>query len=168
LGNARVEATVLQFAGIGHRELGNHDLSERLLDQSLAIARRHRDTYTEVLTLLALARLHLGRDDDRARDGAERSVALSREHGMRHHLAEALHLLGECELSRGRPERAIVHLEESVAIWRTRGWPSLQAAALVSLGRAYAERDPEAAERAFAEARDLGAETAEKQAAGPR
>jgi hypothetical protein len=39
-----------------------------------------------------------------------------------------------------------------VAIWRTRGWLSYQAATLTTLGRAYASIDPPAARDVFSEA----------------
>ncbi|MFC3742371.1 ATP-binding protein [Paractinoplanes deccanensis] len=152
LGNARWEATALQFAGIGLREMGDLATSHEMLDRSLAISRHYRDTYTEVLTLLALARLHLRRGDPAARSTAELALALSREYRMGHHLAEALQVLGEIEFAAGNRDRAITLLEESVRRWRQRGWYSLQAAALVSLGHAYTGVDPAAARRAFAEA----------------
>ncbi|MFE9201927.1 ATP-binding protein [Micromonospora sp. NPDC007230] len=149
LGNPRWEATALQFSGIAHRELGNLDESYRLLTESLTIARTYRDDYTATLALLALARLHFKRGDPGAREAAEMSLALSREHHMIHHLAEALQLLGEIELAEGRPARAVPHLEESVSLWRTRGWHSFQAATLTSLGQARLNSDPRAAREAF-------------------
>ncbi|MBW4722172.1 AfsR/SARP family transcriptional regulator [Saccharothrix obliqua] len=155
LRNPRWEATALQFAGIGYRELGRFDVSKHMLDQSLAIARSHRDSYTEVLSLLASARLHLRVDRDRATADAERSLALSRRHRMTHHTAEGLELLGLLALQENRPHDAVVHLEESVALWRTRGWHSYHAAALESLGRAYEQVDEVAARRAFADARAI-------------
>lgn len=155
LGNPRSEATALQFLGIGHQALGALETSERMLDDSLAITRRYRDHYTEVLTVLGLARVHLRRGDPRARPVAESAVALSREYKLSHHLAEALEILGEIELADGSVRRAISLLEESVALWRTRGWHSYQARALTTLGRAYAETEPEAARAAFDEARQL-------------
>ncbi|GLW79006.1 AfsR/SARP family transcriptional regulator [Actinokineospora globicatena] len=155
LGNPRAEATALQFCGIGYRELGELDASARLLSESLAISRRHGDDYTEVLTLLAVARLRLRRSDPGARDAAESAVALSRAHRMTHHVAEALTLLGDIELAGGNPVAAVPYLEESVALWRTRGWRSFQVAALTSLGQAYLAVDPRAAQAAFREARSL-------------
>ncbi|MEU6151402.1 BTAD domain-containing putative transcriptional regulator [Actinosynnema sp. NPDC047251] len=155
LGNPRWEATALQFAGIGYREAGEFEVSKHMLDQSLAIARTYRDSYTEVLTLLASARLHLRVDLERACADAERSLALSRRHRMTHHTAEGLELLGLLALEQNRPHDAVVHLEESVALWRTRGWHSYHAAALESLGRAYEHVDQVAARRAFAEAREV-------------
>jgi tetratricopeptide (TPR) repeat protein len=155
LGNPRYEATVLQFFGIAHCELGDLELAERRLEESLAISRRWHDDYPEALTLLALARTHVRRGDPRARAEAEAALAIGREHGMSHHVAESLAVLGELELALGRPAEAVARLEESVAIWRTRGWVSFQAATLTALGRAYAGLDPEAARTALTEARDL-------------
>ncbi|WP_238011820.1 tetratricopeptide repeat protein [Dactylosporangium sp. AC04546] len=155
LGNARAEATVLQYLGIGHRELGNLELAQRMLGESLAISRRYRDNYTETLTLVALARVYQLRGDPLAHETAELASALSREYNMTHHLADSLGLLGELELAAGRPRHAIEHLQQSVALWRTRGWHSYQASALSSLGQAFASVDPAAARAAFEEARTL-------------
>ncbi|MBN6037636.1 AfsR/SARP family transcriptional regulator [Amycolatopsis sp. 195334CR] len=155
LGNPRCEATALQFAGIGHRELSRFGTSRRMLEESLAISRRYRDNYTEVLTLLALARLHFQCGDPEAVPTAQASLALSREYRMTHHLAEALELLGELELAAGNPAGAVPYLEESVALWRTRGWHSYLATALTGLGKAHADTDPRAAASAFEEARAL-------------
>ncbi|GAA4704408.1 SARP family transcriptional regulator [Phytohabitans rumicis] len=155
LGNPRYESAVLQFLGIAHREAGDLDASEQRLGESLAISHRYRDNYTKVLTMLALARLHLRRGDPQARSAAESSLALGREYNMTHHVADALGVLGEIELAGGDPERAVAYLEESVAMWRTRGWLSFLAAALVSLGRAYAAAGSPAADGAFAEAQEI-------------
>ncbi|MEJ3741928.1 BTAD domain-containing putative transcriptional regulator [Actinomycetes bacterium KLBMP 9797] len=155
LGNARYEATVLQFLGIGKLEMGDPVASERHLHDSLAISRRFRDDYTEALTRLTLARLYLHLGDVRARHEAEAALTIARRHHMGHHLAEALAVLGEIELADGRPARAATLLVESVAIWRTRGWLSYQAAALTALGRAYAAVDPAAARDAWTEAHAL-------------
>jgi tetratricopeptide (TPR) repeat protein len=155
LGNPRWVATVLQFSGIAHRELGDLDRSQGMLHESLSISRYYGDTYTEVFTLLALARLDLMRANPTARTTAEAAVTLSREYNMSHHLAEALAVLGEIELAADCPARAIGHLEESVAMWRTRGWHSMQAAALTSLGKAYTHTEPLAARRAFEEANEI-------------
>ncbi|MGC5289890.1 ATP-binding protein [Micromonospora sp. DT231] len=158
LGNMRWVATGLQYLGIAYRQLGDHDTSERMLNESLAISRAHRDHYPEVLTVLALARLHLERGDSAAREAAETALLLSRKYHMRHHLAEAYAILGEIELRDGRSVRAIRHLEASVAIWRTRGWHSFQAASLTTLGRAYLGIDARAARQAFVDAEALYAQ----------
>nr|WP_225955167.1 BTAD domain-containing putative transcriptional regulator [Kibdelosporangium phytohabitans] len=155
LGNARCVATALQFAGIGQRVLGNFEASKRMLDESLAISRSYRDSYTEALTLLALARLYFRIGDATARPAAEAAVALSRDYNMSHHLAEALEVLGCVELADGNNAAAVTCLEESVALWRNRGWHSLHATALTSLGKAYADTDPQAAGNAWRSAHDL-------------
>ncbi|GGM73028.1 BTAD domain-containing putative transcriptional regulator [Dactylosporangium sucinum] len=155
-GNPRYEATVLQFLGIAQRELGELDASEASLVASLAITRRYHDSYAEALTMLALARLHAHRGDERATEEAEGALRIGREHGMGHHVAESLAVLGEIDLARGRPEAAVARMEESVAMWRTRGWLSFQAAALATLGRAYGELGRAVpASAALAEARDI-------------
>ncbi|MFC0529579.1 AfsR/SARP family transcriptional regulator [Phytohabitans kaempferiae] len=156
LGNPRYETAVLQFLGIAYREAGELETSGRMLDESLAISRRYRDVYTEVLTMVALARLHLRRGDPRARAAAEASLALGREFNMSHHVADALGALGEIELAAGRAERAVGYLEQSVALWRKRGWLSFLAAALYVLGQAHeANGDATAADRACAEAGEI-------------
>ncbi|GAA1581758.1 AfsR/SARP family transcriptional regulator [Actinoplanes couchii] len=155
LGNPRWEATALQFLGIGHSQAGLFDASEGFLTESLAISRRHRDAYTEALTMIALARLRLLRGDDEARPAAEAALATAREYRMNHHIADALAILGEIELNRGRYAEAVAHLRESVAIWRTRGWLRFLAGTLILLGRALGDRDPVAARAALGEAEDL-------------
>ncbi|WP_433350156.1 ATP-binding protein [Micromonospora sp. CA-111912] len=155
LGNPRWEATALQFSGIAHRELGKLDESHRLLTESLTISRTYRDDYTATLTLLALAQLHFKRGAPGAREAAEMSLALSREYHLTHHVAEALRLLGEIELVEGHPTQAVPYLEESVSLWRTRGWHSFQAATLTILGRARLGSDRRAAREAFQEAHAL-------------
>ncbi|AGL17237.1 BTAD domain-containing putative transcriptional regulator [Actinoplanes sp. N902-109] len=155
LGNPRYEATVLQFLGMGHSEAGQFDVAEGFLTESLAITRRHGDVYTEVLSMITMARLHLRRGDNQAHPIAVAALALSREYRMTHHTADALGVLGEIELAAGRPAEAAVHLRESVALWRTRGWLSFHAAALVLLGRALADTDPQAAGAAVREASGL-------------
>jgi tetratricopeptide (TPR) repeat protein len=155
LGNPRYEATVLQFLGIGHSEAGQLDLGGEFLRESLEISRRHRDTYTEVLTMIALARLHLRRGDAGAAPAAEAALAMAREYRMTHHVADSLGILGEIELNAGRPAQAAAYLRDSVALWRTRGWLKFQAAALTLLGRALSTLDREAAGAALREAGDL-------------
>nr|WP_042191568.1 BTAD domain-containing putative transcriptional regulator [Kibdelosporangium sp. MJ126-NF4]CEL20160.1 regulatory protein [Kibdelosporangium sp. MJ126-NF4]CTQ97385.1 regulatory protein [Kibdelosporangium sp. MJ126-NF4] len=154
-GNARCVATALQFAAIGQRVLGHFDTSRRMLDESLTISRSYRDSYTEGLTLLALARLYFRVGDGAARATATAAVALSRDYNMSHHLAEALEILGSIELADGHTAQAIACLEESVALWRSRGWHSFHATALTSLGKAYADTDPQAAREAWRSAHDL-------------
>ncbi|MEU8327840.1 NB-ARC domain-containing protein [Micromonospora sp. NPDC048839] len=157
LNNPRWVATVLQFAGTALADLGHFARSQQMLHESLSIAQRYGDTYTEVFTLVALARLDLRRGASTARETAEAAVALSREYNMTHHLAEALLLLGEIELTEDHAAEAIDRLEESVALWRTRGWHSLHATALERLGHAYARTGSPAAQQAFDEARVLSA-----------
>ncbi|HWS34737.1 MAG TPA: tetratricopeptide repeat protein, partial [Actinoplanes sp.] len=118
LGNPRWEATALQFLGIGHSRAGQFDAAEGFLTESLAISRRHRDAFTEALTMITMARLHLDRGDDGAQPAAEEALAVARDYRMTHHTADALAILGEIELNRGRTAEAAVHLRESVAMWR--------------------------------------------------
>ncbi|REF99451.1 tetratricopeptide repeat protein [Asanoa ferruginea] len=155
LGNPRHEATVLQFLGIAHCQIGNTDVSQRLLDAALAISRGCGDRYAEVLTMLALARLDLRRGDPSARAAAEAALAWGRHYNMRHHVADALSILGEISVAEGRPASAVPYLVESVAMWRKRGWLSFLASALVSLGLAFASSDQQAARAALTEAREI-------------
>ena len=155
LGNPRYEAAVLQFIGIGYGEVGDVETSSRYLTDSLAISRHYQDRYTETLSMLALARLHLNQKDPRARATAETSLALGRTYQMPHHVADALALLGEIELADGQRGQAASYFEESVRLWRTRGWPLYLAAALRHLGNATWEVDPSAARAAWLEAREI-------------
>jgi tetratricopeptide (TPR) repeat protein len=133
---------VLQFLGIAYRELGEYERSRALLNEALAMARHHRDAYSETLALLALARLYLVLGDPAAAGTARAALAFGREYQMNHHSADALGVLGELDLARGRHAEALRHLAESVRLWRTRGWPSFLASTLASLGAAYAPLDP--------------------------
>jgi DNA-binding SARP family transcriptional activator len=155
LGNPRYVAAVLQFLGIAY--LGAEDLatSHRVLMESLAISRTYRDHYTETLSMTVLARLHFIRGDANARETAEAALVLGRQYGMKHHIADALTVLGDLELAAGKPGRAVDRLTEAVELWRTRGWPSYLAAGLESLGRAQAEIDAEAARQVWTEAREI-------------
>jgi DNA-binding SARP family transcriptional activator/tetratricopeptide (TPR) repeat protein len=155
LGNVRYEATVLQFMGILHTRGGDLAVAESVLEASLAIVRGYHDKYAEALTLLTLARLHLRRDDPRARSSAEAALAIARAYTLPHHNADALGVLGEIELAEGRRELAVEYLTESVRRWRSRGWPSFLAEALTNLGRALVVGDPRAACAAWAEARNI-------------
>ena len=156
LGNARYEATVLQFLGILYTRLGDRAAAEPLLEASLEIVRRYQDRYAEALTLLTLARLHLCEGDPRGRSAAEAALAIGRRYTLPHHIADALGVLGDIDLAAGRYAEAVPGLEESVRLWRTRGWPSFLAEALISLGRAYTgTADVAAARRCWIEARDI-------------
>ncbi|MGL5857466.1 MAG: AfsR/SARP family transcriptional regulator [Angustibacter sp.] len=152
LGNPRYLATVLQFLGIAHRMSGDLDASHDLLRESLGISRAYQDHYAHTLTMIALARLYLAREDPRAGPAAESALRLGRRYRMGHHLADALAALGEVALADGDHERAVGYLQESVAMWRTRGWPAFLAATLSILGDALEPIDPDAARRARAEA----------------
>lgn len=152
LGNPRHEATVLQFLGLAHCQIGNLGESQRLLDAAMAISRAWGDRYAEVLTMLALARLDLLRGDRSAHAAAESALSLGRHYNMRHHIADALAILGEIDIAEGRPADAVPYLVESVAMWRRRGWLSFLASALTTLGLASATSDPDASRAATAEA----------------
>ena len=162
LGNVRYEATVLQFLGIAYTRIGDVDAAEPVLEQSLAILRRYHDGYAEVLTLLALARVHLLRRSPRARPVASEALAVAEELTLPHHVADALGVLGEIDLIEGRHHDAVEHLEASVRLWRTRGWPAFLAAVLVNLGHAHAATESLAARRAWTEARDIYAQLGQR------
>ncbi len=155
LRNPRWEATVLQFLGIACNRAGQFDAASRYLAESLAISQRHRDTYAEVVSLTAMARLGLCRGDDTARSVAAAALAAARKNRMAHHIADSLSILGELELTVGRTAEAAVYLRESVDLWRTRGWLRFQAQTLVLLGRALGDANREAGLAALSEADEL-------------
>jgi tetratricopeptide (TPR) repeat protein len=166
LGNARYEASVLQFLGIAHAAIGDAARSAAALDESLAISRRYSDRFTEVLTLISLARLHLATADPRARSEIETSLALGRRFTMPHHVAQALTLLGQLALASGDAPRAVTYLSEAVDLWRTRGWPRFLAEALTACGAAHHEvSGPGAARTCWTEAADLFATLGDEGAA---
>ncbi len=136
--NPRLTATLLQFIGAGHCEFGDAETAEEYLTRSLALARPHRDRYLEAFSLLYLAKLFNRVADPRAEATARAAVGLSRENHFRHHLADALALLGTIHLEAGDAVTAVTCLQESVEVWRTRGWPAFEARTRVVLGRARA------------------------------
>ncbi|GIF08933.1 AfsR/SARP family transcriptional regulator [Actinoplanes siamensis] len=153
LGNQRYVATTLQFIGMLHTRAGRRAEAITALDESLRILRRYQDRYAEVLTLLTLARAHL--PDPAARGFASRALTIAREYNLPHHTADALGVLGTIELADGNHAGAVGHLAASVRLWRERGWPAFLAEALRKLGDAHSQADPDAARRAFREARDI-------------
>ncbi|MFJ8476998.1 hypothetical protein [Kitasatospora sp. NPDC094011] len=160
IGNTRFEATAIQFLGAAHGRAGHPEQAYELLTRSLAMARSLRDSYVEAFSLLYLATLHAATGDPRARPTAEAALAIARRLDLGHHLAQALGILGEIDLAAGDHTSAVAHLEESVLVWRARGWRSFLAAALRTLARAYrAAGLPDSAARVLAEARDLGPDT---------
>ncbi|MBD0669296.1 ATP-binding protein [Streptomyces sp. CBMA156] len=157
IGNTRFEATAIQFLGAAHGRAGQVERGVELLLCSLAMARSLDDRYVEAFSLLYLATLYAATDDGRARGTAEAALAIARRFDLGHHLAQALGILGELDLAEGHHASAVAHLEESVLVWRARGWRSFLAGALRALGRAYrAAGLSESAARVLDEARELG------------
>ncbi|MFG2905453.1 ATP-binding protein [Kitasatospora sp. NPDC048286] len=156
IGNTRFEATAIQFLGAAHGRAGQVERGGELLLRSLAMARSLKDRYVEAFSLLYLAMLYAATGDDRARETAEAALAIARRFDLGHHLAQALGILGELDLAAGDHASAVGHLEESVLVWRARGWRSFLAEALRALGRAYeAAGLAESAARVLEEAREL-------------
>ena len=152
-GNPRFEATAMQFLGAAHCLAGRIDIGHELLVESLRICQELQDRYAEAFSLLYLAKLYAALGDDRAAPTAQSVVFLSRRHRMGHHLADALKVLGEVELGAGRYDSATAYLEESVGLWRERGWLSFLADTLRVLGTAYHRSgDDEAARKNWGEA----------------
>lgn len=147
LGNSRFKATATQFLGAALCEIGEVESGREHLLRSLAMTRAHQDRYAEVFSLLYLTRLYLRLGDPQARETAETAAGLSRRHAMNHHLADALELLGRVHLDGGDTAAAVAALEESVRLWRTRGWLSFLVPALRTLGRAYEAAGKEHAAR---------------------
>ncbi|KII00075.1 hypothetical protein LP52_03865 [Streptomonospora alba] len=162
LGNSRFEATAMQFLGAAQCEAGDVEQGRANLERSLAMTRALGDRYAEVFSLLYLARLHLAVGDAQALPTAAGAVDLSRRYSMDHHLADALGLRGRALLDAGRAQEAVEALEESVEVWRTRGWPAFLAEGLRCLARAReAVGDHAAAARAEQEAEEIGAAAAD-------
>ena len=156
LGNSRFEATAMQFLGAAQALSGRVETGRYHLVRSLDMARAMGDRYAEVFSLMYLTRLYIALGDEEALPTVEKAVALSRRHGINHHLADSLGLAGEIHLAAGRTGEAIASLEESVRLWRTRGWSSFLAGALETLAGAYdADGRPAAAARARREAGEL-------------
>jgi tetratricopeptide (TPR) repeat protein len=137
LSNPRFEATTLQFLGLAHAHAREFEAGLEYLVKALAIYRQFRDPLLEAMGLVALAKLYGVARDPRARAAAEAAEALSRSHHLAHHRADALWVLGDVDLAEGRFGEAVTHLEESVRLWRTRGWQDFLAGALSSLADAY-------------------------------
>src|SRR5262249_11857001 len=95
----------------------------------------------ETLCTLSLGEAHLlaGRLEE-AHALAERTLALTREHGERGHPAYALRLLGEIAARREPPEveQAAAHYHQALALAETLGMRPLVAHCHRGLGRLYA------------------------------
>ncbi|NAS20603.1 AfsR family transcriptional regulator [Herbidospora sp. NEAU-GS84] len=137
VGNARFEATALQFLGLAHAHLRQYEQGMAYLSRTMT-DRRFGDALVDATGMVALARLYAVAGDPRARGAAEAAEELCRNHRLAHHRADALWVLGEVDLAEGRVDDAVTHLEESVRLWRVRGWQAFIAAALDSLAEAYA------------------------------
>ncbi|TDD73819.1 AfsR family transcriptional regulator, partial [Actinomadura darangshiensis] len=156
LGNPRFRATIVQFLGAAHALTGDLVTGQRMLNESITIARDLDDRYLETFSLIYLAKLFAAIGDDRARATAELALAYSHAGNFGHHRAEALAILGELNLTAGDTPAAITCLELSVEVWRSRGWLPFLARTLHRLGDAYAAAgDHSAAATVRAEADDL-------------
>jgi tetratricopeptide (TPR) repeat protein len=166
LGNPRFEATAMQFLGAAHCLAGRIDTGHDMLLESLRMCHERGDRYAEAFSLLYLSKLYAALGDPRARPTAEAVLSVSRRFDMRHHLADSLKVLGDLDIAAGRYAAATLRLEESVEVWRNRGWSSFLAETLRSLGQAQASNgDVESAARAWTEARDLFVELSDDSAA---
>ncbi|MFC5186329.1 BTAD domain-containing putative transcriptional regulator [Actinomadura harenae] len=145
LGNARFEATAMQFLGAGLCKAGQVERGHDLLTRSLDVARALGDHFTQAFSLIHLARLYTALGDERARPTAEAALAISLRNDMGHHHAETLQILGELDLAEGRPSAAVARLEEATRLWRARGWRAFLGETLHALGRAYAAAGDEVA-----------------------
>ncbi len=137
LDNPRVEATAMQFLGVAQCLTGRVGEGHDLLVRSLDLCHALQDRYAEAFSLLYLGKLYAAMDDPRVRPAIGTVISISRRYRMNHHLADALKVLGELELAAGRPAEAVDALEESVRLWRARGWQAFLAEALTALGHAY-------------------------------
>ncbi|MFI0424924.1 BTAD domain-containing putative transcriptional regulator [Spongiactinospora sp. 9N601] len=153
IGNRRFEATALQFLGISHTVAGEFEEAHECLMGSLEICNASPDPSSETLTLVVLAGLYARTGDERARRTAETAESMSRQYNLSHHLADSLAVLGGLDLAEGRAASAVRRLEESVGLWRVRGWSSYLGRTLLVLADAYAAvGDIDAAEGCRAEA----------------
>ncbi|URN07510.1 NB-ARC domain-containing protein [Actinomadura madurae] len=156
LGNARYTTTVIQFLGAAKAFCGDIAVGEKLLEESLAMARRLNDRYLETFSLLYLSKLFAATGDDRARATLDLTLAHSEHGNFGHFLADALSVLGQLDLAEGDPPAAIATLERSVRVWRTRGWIPYLARTLRALGDAHdAAGDHRTARAVWLEAREL-------------
>ncbi|MFC5747689.1 AfsR/SARP family transcriptional regulator [Actinomadura rugatobispora] len=156
LGNARYTTTVIQFLGAAKSFCGDIATGRKLLEESLAMARRLDDRYLETFSLLYLSKLFAATGDERARATVELTLAHSENGNFGHFLADALSILGRLNLAEGDVPAAIAALERSVQVWRTRGWIPYLARTLRYLGDAHgAAGDHLAAGASRREAREL-------------
>ncbi|TYB42518.1 AfsR family transcriptional regulator [Actinomadura chibensis] len=156
VGNPRFVATIVQFLGAAKALCGDIEGGRALLDESVAMARSLDDRYLETFSLLYLSKLFVATGDERARPTLDLALAYSQAGNFRHHLADALGVLGELNLAEGDLPGAVASLERSVQVWRTRGWIPFLARALRTLGDAHsAGGDHDAARASWTEAREL-------------
>ncbi len=167
LGNTRFETTVTQFLGVALCEAGEDERGHALLTRSLGMSRALGDEYAEAFSLLYLGRLYVARRAPEAEATLDAVLSLARRNRLPHHLADALKTAGELDLAEGRFGLARARLEESAAIWRTRGWLAFLADCLVALGEArLVTGDSEGARSAWTEAGELYAGLGDDDAAG--
>lgn len=156
LGNRRFEVTVMQFLGASLFLSGDADAGEKLLVETTEMARADQDEYLEAFSLLYLGKLYAEHGSPKAAETAEAIVSLSRRNRLPHHLADGLKLNAEIALAEGRTDAALAYVEESVEIWRSRGWLAFLAEGLTAMGRVQAAvGDPTAAGHSWAEAADI-------------
>jgi tetratricopeptide (TPR) repeat protein len=156
LGNPRFEATVTQFLGVALCEAGESETGWTLLTRALDMSRALRDEYVEAFSLLYLGKLYVAQGDPAAAGTLEAVLRLARRNRLPHYLADALQTAGELDLAEGRVRRAVTRLEDSVEIWRSRGWLAFLADGLAALGEArLAAGDRDGARTSWTEAQEI-------------
>jgi predicted ATPase len=135
-----VRAKALHAAGVLALELGNYDLAERELSESLRLARSAGDQYRAGFALNGLGSIALARGQHaRAKELHEEGLELLRAVGDQDGIAALLGNLGYGALIQGEFATAIRYCEESIAIYRSIG-SKLYSGKLVTMGRATLEQ----------------------------
>jgi predicted ATPase/class 3 adenylate cyclase len=135
--------SILCFEAHALRDLGYPDQSRKRMNEALVLARAlshfHSVTYAEGHSCYLLARL---RETRAAQAAAERTIALSAEHGFTEQLPSALSARGWALTQEGRSEEGIALMEDSLATLHAKGedvWrPGILcwlAEALIGVGR---------------------------------
>jgi tetratricopeptide (TPR) repeat protein len=164
IGDASIEADVLNALGVLNRHLGDYSSAASFHRQSLALSRDMQDArrIARALTNLSNVIRYEGQYQN-VEQLLEESLTISRELGDKENLASTLNILGITARHMGEPGRAATLCEQSLALYREIGNKVGIADALSNLGTiAHALGDYRQAGTYFAESLTIFREVGNK------